>query len=93
VLYVGTIDGKWQIEWDTFAAIADVEYDSGFGSAKVAGELAVVLRDGRYLTRREYDGSESWERNPVPAPRNTDARPFARVVDDSANWPSLEELN
>lgn len=34
------------------------DYDNGFGSQKLFG--VVVFKDGTWLERREYDGSEWW---------------------------------
>jgi len=31
--------------WDEFAAVADVEYDSGYGIAEVADDLVIVGKD------------------------------------------------
>lgn len=52
--------GRLWITWGEFAEIAQhVNYDSGFGSAKIRGDLKVVGRDW-WFDRGEYDGSEWW---------------------------------
>jgi hypothetical protein len=43
----------------------DFEYDSGFGGQELFG--TVWLEDGTWLSRGEYDGSEWWEHNVLPA--------------------------
>jgi hypothetical protein len=63
VRWVGN-DRYW-LTWDEFAAIADVEYDSGFGGAEVPQSLMVV-GDDWWLERHEYDGSEWWEYKMMP---------------------------
>ena len=45
-------------QFETFAKEMDFEYDSGFGSQKIKG--FVWLKDGTWLERGEYDGSEWW---------------------------------
>ena len=87
VLWVGSADGKLAITWPEFEAIANFEYDDGFGSQKIGSDLVVVGRSGWWMERHEYDGSEWWEfkQKPVRAPqaRNRDsasARRRARSV-------------
>ena len=49
------------VDWDSFKeAIKDYKYDKGYGEQFVWSELRVVLYDGDYLERREYDGAEWW---------------------------------
>ena len=40
------------------------EYDDGYGSQELFGDI--VLSDGSWLSRREYDGSEWWEHFSIP---------------------------
>ena len=69
VVWIGTKDIK--ISWDNFKEIADVNYDAGFGSSKVAGDLLIVGK-GFWMERCEYDGSEWWEFRMAPAePKET----------------------
>lgn len=65
VSWVGSRDGKVGCSWDHFAVIADVNYDSGFGSNYVPLDVVVVGR-GWWLERLEYDGSEGWEYREPP---------------------------
>lgn len=58
VLWVGNHLAK--MTWETFANVADKKYDNGFGGAEVKLDLLVV-GDGWWLERYEYDGSERWE--------------------------------
>lgn len=57
ILWVGSREVK--ISWDNFRKSADVEYDAGFGLQEVAQDLLIV-GDGWWLERLEYDGSEWW---------------------------------
>jgi hypothetical protein len=51
--------------WAEFVALADFEYDGGYGGAEVAEALKVV-GDDWWLERGEYDGSEWWEFKQLP---------------------------
>ncbi|MCD6125153.1 hypothetical protein J7J18_06655 [bacterium] len=59
------IPGFGYCSWNEFAAIADVEYDSGYGTAMVATDLVIVGEDW-WLEREEYDGAEWWEFKTLP---------------------------
>jgi hypothetical protein len=60
IRWIGTREYKIPIE--LFWKLADEEYDNGCGSTEVAVNL-VIVGDGWWLDRREYDGSEWWEYN------------------------------
>lgn len=104
VHWVGSFDGEYAISWEEFAEIADVEYNSGYGSAEVAGDLIVAFGDKTWLERHEYDGSECWRfySPPTGSTPAKDVKPLRQVVsvypdgkyaDDAILWPSLEDLN
>ena len=57
--YLVLKDGYADSELSDFMKELDVEYDSGFGGQELYGY--VVMRDGSWLERNEYDGSEWWE--------------------------------
>lgn len=98
VLFIGSADGKYRVSWDQFKKIADFEYDDGFGSQKIAKDLIVCFKDGNFLERWEYDGSEGWT---VLEKKNfselDDYEEFTTVIgeDDDARWwwRTLYELN
>jgi hypothetical protein len=50
---------------DEFSAVASHRYDAGFGSPNITDSLLVV-GDGWWLERHEYDGSEWWEFKTLP---------------------------
>jgi hypothetical protein len=61
VVYIG--DGEphgFACTWAEFKTLADIDYDSGFGSQEVAPDLVIGFRDGSLMCRSEYDGSEAW---------------------------------
>jgi hypothetical protein len=51
-------------ELDEFFNSIDFEYDNGYGSQYLCG--FVWLKDGSWLERAEYDGSEWWEHKVCP---------------------------
>lgn len=63
VRWVGNAMG-W-FSWDVFAALANEEYDDGYGRTQVWQDLIVVGEDW-WLERHEYDGSEWWEYKTQP---------------------------
>ena len=52
------IDKKWFLK-----QAKRINYDSGFGGEVINLNLIIVLKDGSWLDRREYDGSEWFELN------------------------------
>jgi len=43
----------WTIAQDTY-------YDNGYGFAEIPGDLIIMLKDGTWFERAQYDGSEWW---------------------------------
>lgn len=81
VSWVGNADGSLAMSFEDFARIAaDVDYDDDYGSQEIAADLIVVLNDGTWLSRYEYDGSECWTLNSPPILK-IDAKPFQVVKD------------
>ena len=56
----------FRIPLETFWSIADTDYDSGYGAPEVAEDL-IIVGDGFWLERYEYDGSERFEYREYPA--------------------------
>lgn len=82
-------DAYW-FTWDEFAELADREYDDGFGGQEVARDL-VVVGDGWYMYRGEYDGSEWWNfSQPLlqPVEHRKPRGLFAKV-----GWDSLTDID
>lgn len=84
------VGGKEQwFTWDEFVAVANVTYDSGYGSPKVAQDLVVVGYNW-WLERYEYDGAESWQYKDLPL------KPTNKIVPKNLTggmWNDLKELN
>ena len=45
---------------------AAANYETGYGAQIVARDLVIVMRDGHWFSRGEYDGSEWWQFNRRP---------------------------
>lgn len=54
------------ISLEDFKKFANFEYDSGSCGAEVSENLVIVFKDGSWLERAEYDGSEWWEYKKTP---------------------------
>lgn len=87
VVWVGSESFGW-FSWDLFVLLADVEYDSGDGAAEVAEDL-VVVGDGWWLERYEYDGSEEWHFKILPVKPSNECQP-KRLT--GGMWSNLESL-
>ena len=57
IVWIGS--REYEISWDAFKALANREYDDGFGAAQVSEDLVIVGKSW-WMTRSEYDGSEWW---------------------------------
>ena len=95
VVWIGISEYKVYVE--KFIELADVEYDDGYGSAKVATNILVVGKDF-WLERHEYDGSEWWEYKLLLKEPNQWLDLSALTVgqskyDVSVGWETLEKLN
>lgn len=68
VLWIGSEDGH--ITKELFLELANIDYDNGYGGQEIASDL-VLVGDGWWLERGEYDGSEWWEfKSPPVMPKN-----------------------
>lgn len=98
ILWIGSF--KNFVDVNEFIKIADVEYDSGYGSPQVAENLLVVGVNW-WLERHEYDGSEWWEYKSIPVKPNNKFCLRALTIDQakelnfnvSCGWESLEGIN
>lgn len=64
-------------------------YNSGFGSAKVAEDL-VVVGDNWWIERHDYDGNEWWEYKEKPK-QLSNIKEVSNIADGM--WDTLAELN
>ena len=90
IVYIGSRDG-YACTWDEFTRLADREYDNGYGGQEVADDLEIHFRDGGWLERHEYDGSEGWSyRAPFAPPAET--KPIERLMRDEDHYDSWSGL-
>lgn len=88
VKWVGSKDGKYGMSWDSFKeAFENIEYDCGYGSQEVASDL-VVVGNGWWLERREYDGAESWSFKRIPVAGENQLS-FDKIL---GAWDTLREI-
>lgn len=52
--------------FEEFEKWADFEYDNGYGHVAINLSMCIVMTDNSWLSRDEYDGSESWIYNKKP---------------------------
>lgn len=82
VVWVG--NAKYSGSWLDFAALANFEYDAGYGAECIPLDLRVVGHSW-WLERHEYDGSEWWEFKALPV--RTASKPLRQVdVGDGVTW-------
>lgn len=87
VLWCGT--KEYYFKWHDYKRIADIYYDAGYGSSKIAYDLLVV-GDGWWLERGGYDGLEWWEfKTAITKPKIEKVPSQLDVV----VWDTLAELN
>lgn len=89
IVWVGCKD--YRIEINQFIEFANVVYDEGYGSQKVATDLFVVGTDW-WLERHEYDGAEWWEyKTLLQMPQ--EVKSINRVVTNTWRSGTLTEIN
>lgn len=55
------VEDHW-CTWETFAEAARaIDYDNGYGHQEIGESLEILFKDGSWMQRWEYDGSEGWE--------------------------------
>ena len=91
VLYCGTPDFGY-FTWEDFEKVADIEYDEGFGGQRVAEDL-IIVGNGFWLERHEYDGSEWWEYKAIIAKPEKYNKPKRLVNKEYFGCPRLKEMN
>jgi len=47
--------------WEDFKDVADFEYEEKCGTPYFSSEMFIVMNDGTFFYREEYDGREWWE--------------------------------
>ena len=90
---------NFYISIEHFKALANVEYDAGYGAQKVASDLVILMKDGSWFSRREYDGYEWWEHHTAlklpPCVHDNDDDKIKRLIvkPEDVGWATLAECN
>lgn len=66
IVFIGSTEERFSCTWEEFSIMADKEYYNGYGGAEVYEALVIVFKDGGWMERGEYDGSEWWEFKKTP---------------------------
>lgn len=94
VMFIGSADGEYRMDWNKFKVKANFDYDSGFGAAEIATNLIIYFTDHTYIVREEYDGSEWWKYNvPKLFNENDKYKDFDNLGGLGIMWKTVEELN
>lgn len=85
---------KGSIPIDRFLELAKgTEYDDGYGAAEVATDLVIKLKNGNWLTREEYDGSEWFREHTTPIQQPLVNFEIHSLVARNIGWETLGEIN
>jgi len=91
IIFIGSEQSGHSCEWEEFTEIADLDYDDGYGSQKIATDLIIVFKDGSKMWRGEYDGAEGWDHSaPFNMPENK--KKLLKVM-RGGMWESLEDIH
>lgn len=84
---------SFRISVSNFIEVAKTtDYDSGFGASEIASDL-VLVGDGFWLERGEYDGSEWWEfKEPPSRLERTESVNSLSIVGEQIGWETLESI-
>lgn len=93
IVFIGSPWTGHSCTWDEFTRLADIEYNSGYGGAEVAGDLRVVFNDGGFMAREEYDGSEWWAYHGPALNLPTERKPIHTLVRGTSYRDSLADIN
>lgn len=89
VRWVGSPDMKFPTVSEFMKVARATDYDSGYGMQEIPFDLVVMLKDGTWLERDEYDGSEWWNYIKRPLEPSTVIGNVNQLTDFSCRWESL----
>ena len=95
IVFIGSADNEYSMSgWREFEALADVEYDDGYGAPEVATDLEIRFQDGTHFVRAEYDGSERWDAVIPRVNPESSTKPITRltVTPREIGWATLAEM-
>ena len=86
ILWIGGTDFYTD---ENFEKILDIDYDNGFGGQEIADDL-IIVGNGWWLEREEYDGSEGWSLKEYPSKPEVKRSNFVVGI---GLWDNLSDLN
>ena len=92
ITFIGSRSSGHSCTWEQFCALADREYNNGFGGQEVADDLEIIFTNGARMWRGEYDGSEWWAFSEPVFSSILGTRPITNLF-AKIGWNSLAELN
>lgn len=94
VMFIGSSNGEYRMNWDKFKEKANFLYDEDYGSSKIATDLIVYFNDDTYMTRGKYDGSEWWSYQVSKKfKKDDDYKDFEILGGDNYMWETVKEMN
>ena len=94
IYFIGSRESGHSCTWEEYKKLADIEYDKGYGSQKVARDLIIVFKDGSSMCREESHAAEWWSfARPFQLP--TEQKTISRLVvsKKEVGWETLDEIN
>ena len=77
------LKGKLICFSDFIELASRTDYDNGYGSNQIHRSLIIVGKDW-WITREEYDGSESWRFNTMPIVGFPDTQKLTSLKEDNS---------
>ena len=92
VKWIGSEGIKFPTVNDFIRIAKATEYDNGYGAQEIPFDLVIMLKNGTWFERAEYDGSEWWTYIVRPSEPSVVINHIDRLTDDSCMWESLEDF-
>ena len=94
IYFIRSRESGHSCTWEEYKKLADIEYDNGYGSQKVASDLIIVFSDGNYMWRVEDCGREGWDFTTPFLPEDQQ-KPISRLVvsKEEDGYKTLEKIN
>ena len=92
IVFIGSEKSGHKCSWARFRKLADFDYDSGYGSQKIATDLIIVFSDGAKMWRHEYDGAENWAFS-IPFQMPEEFHVITTLGGNDQMWATLEQMH
>lgn len=94
IVFIGSLETGHRCTWLEYEALADAEYEYGYGAQLVASDLVIAFSDGQRMVRGEFDGSEYWDyRRPYIEPTIVKKITSLFVSPPHIGWRTIEQIN